>query len=135
MIAFSVGGERFQSECKGIVSALYGFEAQRAYVAGSRVMAADVRRVAPRRKGTLRKAVSFGGVRPSIVATRGPSAQVRVNIKRGSSKAPHAHLVAGGTRHSQANDFFARATQASGERVIAKIADQTVKIIEKGLGK
>lgn len=135
MISFTLESDRIQREVNEITKDLYSFEVQKVYLAEARVMAAGVRRNAPKQSGRLRKAVKTQGAKPQTVATRGPSAAVIVNLKRGAVRAPHGHLVEGGTRFMPAQHFFARAINDSGERALAKVAAETAKIIERGLGR
>lgn len=136
MITFAVDSKEFRGELLGITQRLYSGEIQRIFLAGARVVATAARRNAPKRTGLLRKAIMASGVRKSTVATRGPSAVAIVNLKKGKRvRAPHGHLVEGGTNKMEGRFFFARAVTESGQRVLDKATSETVKIIEKGLGR
>jgi len=131
MIEFSLsGGSNVQRELVRITKVLFGTEIQKVFLAGARVVAAAARHRAPKRSGLLKKAISANGVSPRMVATRGPAAFAKANIKRGRVKAPHAHLVEGGTKVAAGVFFFRDAVNASGGAVLSKATSETQKLVE-----
>jgi len=136
VIEFSINGDRFSAEMAEISRKLYSFEVQKVFVAAARGVATVVRGNAPRRSGRLRKAVKVSGVRPSVLATRGPSAAALINLKgnRGTT-APHGHLVEGGTKNIAGRFFFAKSVATAGEPAITRAMVATEKIILAGLGR
>lgn len=101
-----LGVPEFTQKLKGMVESLSTAETYSVFLTGAREIRDRARGEAPRRTGTLRKAI----VARSAPRSKGrePAAFALVNLFRGANRAPHGHLVAFGTgeRHPKQHKFL-----------------------------